>query len=221
MAEDLEESPLLAEIADLAAERGVPLRRASRRSIDSRARTDSHQGVVARAVPLRDWRLEELCEPVDWVAPFLVVVEGVSDPHNLGAVLRSAECAGSTGAVVPRHRASRVTPTVAKSAAGAIEHLRMASVPGVPSALTTLSRHDVWTVGLDTDAEVSLFEMDLADEAVALVLGAEDRGLSRLARQRCDLVVAIPQGGRIGSLNVSAAAAVACFEVARRRRLSR
>ncbi len=150
-------------------------------------------------------------------APFLLVLDGITDPGNFGAVLRTAECAGVTGVVLPRHRSARITPTVAKAAAGAVEHLPFAVVPGIPAALRTLSGHDVWTVGLDAAGPRPLHELDLAGEAVALVLGSEGRGLSRLVAQRCDVVASIPLRGTLGSLNVAAAAAVACFDLARRR----
>ena len=150
-------------------------------------------------------------------APFLLVLDGITDPGNFGAVLRTAECAGVTGIVVRSHRSVRITPTVAKAAAGAIEHLPFAVAPGIPAALRTLSSHDVWTVGLDAAGPRPIHELDLAGEAVALVLGAEGRGLSRLAAERCDVLASIPLRGTLGSLNVAAAAAVACFEIARRR----
>jgi tRNA G18 (ribose-2'-O)-methylase SpoU len=148
---------------------------------------------------------------------FLVLLEGVTDPQNLGAILRSAECAGATGVAVPRHRSVHVTPAVTKAAAGAIEHLRMALVSGVPSALQALERLGVMTVGLDERGTSSLYELELGDRPVALVLGSEGSGLSQLARRRCDVLCRIPLGGELPSLNVSAAAAVACFEVARQR----
>ncbi len=149
---------------------------------------------------------------------FLVLVDGVTDPHNLGAILRSAECAGATGVVIPRHRAAHVTPAVTKAAAGAIEHLPMALVAGIPSALQDLSRLGVTTVGLDERGEADFFDVVMGDRPIALVLGAEGAGLGPLARRRCDVLAKIPLTGAIPSLNVSAAAAVACFEVARQRR---
>ena len=142
----------------------------------------------------------------------------MTDPGNLGAVIRSAECAGATGLVLPRHRAVNVTPAAAKAAAGAIEHVPIALVGGLPAAMQKLSEHGVWNVGLDAAGSQSLFDLDLATESVMVVLGAEGHGLARLVRQRCDAVVSIPLAGRLDSLNVSAAAALACFEVARRRR---
>jgi 23S rRNA (guanosine2251-2'-O)-methyltransferase len=148
---------------------------------------------------------------------FLVIVDGVTDPQNLGALLRSAECAGVTGVVLPRHRSAHVTPTVAKVAAGAIEHVRIAVVPGVPGALQELERLGVFAVGLDERGPEPVFGLKLGDRPVALVIGAEGRGLAPLSRQRCEVLARIPLHGSIDSLNVSAAGAVAMFEVARQR----
>jgi predicted rRNA methylase len=149
--------------------------------------------------------------------PFLVVVDGVTDPQNLGALLRSAECAGVTGVVLPRHRSAHVTPTVTKVAAGAVEHVKIAVVPEVPGALQELERLGVWTVGLDERGPVPVFQLALGDRPIALVVGAEGKGLAPLSRQRCDVLAQIPLHGSLDSLNVSAAGAVAMFEVARQR----
>ncbi len=217
VAEDLDGTPAVEEIVALALRRRVPVRRVSRARLEAEARTEAPQGVLAHARPLEPVGLDELAGGRRGAPPFLVVLEGVTDPHNLGAVLRSASCAGATGAVLGRHRSVHVTPAAAKAAAGAIEHLPLAVVPGVPAALEQLGRRGVWTVGLDAGAAQSLFDLDLADQPLALVLGAEGSGLSRLAARRCDVVAAIPLLGPPASLNVSAAAAVACFEVARSR----
>ncbi len=206
------------ELAELARDLRVPVRAVGRGRLASMARSEAPQGVVALAEPLRPVELADLAEPGPTGAtPFLVVLDGVTDPGNLGAVLRAAECAGVTGVVLPRHRAVHVTPTVAKAAAGAIEHLPMALVGGLPAALSDLSAAGVWTVGLDAGGDVSVWDLGVADGPVALVLGAEGSGLSRLVRQRCDQLAAIPLVGVLGSLNVATAAAVACYEVARRR----
>ncbi|HET6966269.1 MAG TPA: 23S rRNA (guanosine(2251)-2'-O)-methyltransferase RlmB [Acidimicrobiales bacterium] len=207
-------SEALEEIADLAAAAGVAVRRVGRDRIDAMAGTDSPQGVVAVADPVREWDLEELIGRPD---PFLVVLDGVTDPHNLGAVMRSALCAGATGLVLGRHRAASLSPSAVKAAAGAVEHLPVAPVAGVPAALKLLREAGVWTVGLDSDGPTPLWELAVATEPLALVLGAEGRGLSALARSRCDVVASIPLAGPLQSLNVSAAAALACFEVARGR----
>jgi 23S rRNA (guanosine2251-2'-O)-methyltransferase len=216
VSDTVEDSPLLAEILELAAEGGVALRRVSRARLDAEAATDAAQGVLAHARALEEVDLEALCSAGDG-APFLMVLDGVTDPQNLGALLRTAEVAGVTGVVLPRRRAAHVTPAVAKAAAGAIEHLPVAVVPGIPAALSVLATNGVWTVGLAGDAEESLWGLELATAPVALVLGAEGTGLSRLARARCDALVSIPQRGRLGSLNVAAAGAIAAFEIARLR----
>ncbi|MBV9935299.1 MAG: 23S rRNA (guanosine(2251)-2'-O)-methyltransferase RlmB [Actinobacteria bacterium] len=218
VAQGAERSPIVQEILDLAVARRVTVRRVSLPQLDGAARTDAPQGVVARAQALPEADLDDLARRSrGGPQPFLVVLDGVTDPHNLGAVLRSAEVAGATGAVLPRHRAAHVSPAAAKAAAGAIEHVPMALVPGTAAALAQLKEAGVWVVGLDMAGPQSVFELELATEPVALVLGAEGAGLSRLVRERCDVLVAIPQRGRLGSLNVAAAAAVACFEVSRRR----
>ncbi|HUA95256.1 MAG TPA: RNA methyltransferase, partial [Acidimicrobiales bacterium] len=149
--------------------------------------------------------------------PFLLVVAGVTDPQNLGALLRSAAGAGVSGVVLPRHRAAHLTPTAVKVAAGAVEHLAFCVVGGIPAALADLGRLGVFTIGLAAEAPSSLYAVSFGDVPLALVLGGEEKGLTPLVRARCDEVVAIPQLGGVASLNVAAAATVACFEVARRR----
>ena len=207
-------SDTLDEILDLADAAGVAVRRVSRDRIDAMAGTEAPQGVVAEAAPVRDWDIEDL---IGASAPFLVVLDGVTDPHNLGAVMRTALCAGATGVVIGRHRSASLTPAAVKAAAGAVEHLPVATVAGIPAALMSLRQAGVWTVGLDSDGTGSVWDLTVATEPVALVLGAEGRGLSALTRSRCELLVSIPLAGPLDSLNVSAAAALACFEVARRR----
>jgi 23S rRNA (guanosine2251-2'-O)-methyltransferase len=217
VAADQDDARVLDDIAELAESVGVPVREVSRSKLASSSRTESPQGVLARAAPLPEADLDDLLRPVDGVAPFLLLVDGVTDPGNLGALLRSAECAGVTGVVLPRHRAVHVTPTVAKAAAGAIEYLPFALVGGLPTAIRQLTDHGIWVVGLDASGATPIGRLEVADGPVALVLGAEGAGLSRLVRERCDVVASIPLAGRLQSLNVAAAGAVACFEVARRR----
>ena len=221
LARGLDPAPIVEHIVELAREQRASIREVSRSELDAAARTEAPQGVVALADPLPESDLVELVEApgagAAGGAPFLLVLDGITDPGNFGAVLRTAECAGVTGIVLRSHRSARITPTVAKAAAGAVEHLPFAVVGGIPAALRTLSSRDVWTVGLDAAGPRPLHELDLSGEAVALVLGSEGRGLSRLVAQRCDVLASIPLRGTLGSLNVSAAAAVACFEIARRR----
>lgn len=222
MADDQDDTEVLQDIVDLAEDLRVPVRLVSRNRLHGLARTEAPQGVVATAAPLPEVELDDLLAPAGATgavqAPFLLALDGLTDPGNLGALLRTAECAGVTGVVLPRHRAVHVTPTVTKAAAGAVEHLPMAVVGGLPTALSALRGRGVWVVGLDAGGDVDLFDLPLGDEPVCLVLGAEGSGLSRLVRQRCDVVAAIPLAGVLGSLNVSVAGALACFEVVRRRR---
>ncbi|MCY4257633.1 MAG: 23S rRNA (guanosine(2251)-2'-O)-methyltransferase RlmB [bacterium] len=207
----------LAQVVELAAELRVPIKELARTKFESLAVTESPQGVIAFAAPLVEHDLEELLRPTDGGPAFLLVLDGVTDPGNVGAALRTAECAGVTGAVLGRHRAAHITPAAAKAAAGAIEHVPMALVPGIPNALARLKELGVWTVGLDVAAPTTIYDVSVASEAVALVVGSEGRGLSRLARQRCDLVVTIPVSGHLSSLNAAAAVAIGCFEIARHR----
>lgn len=218
VSEGAEEGGAVAEILRLASDAGVAVRRVARAALDAQARTDAPQGVIAVAAPLPDADLHQLARrgPAG-TPPLLVVLDGVTDPHNVGAVMRSALSAGATGLVIGRHRAAGLGPTAVKAAAGAVEHLPVATVAGVPSALSELSAAGVWTVAVDPAAKTPLWDLTLASEPVALVLGDEGRGLARLVRDRCDLAVRIPLQGPLESLNVSAAAALACFEVARRR----
>jgi len=216
-AEGMEPAPILREINELARRARVPVRVVGRRAFDAEARTDGAQGVLAHAQALPEWDLDELCRAEDGARPFLFAFDGVTDPQNLGALLRSGEGAGITGAVLARHRAVHVTPAVTKAAAGAVERVRLAVVPGLPAALARARELGLWIIGLDADADQSVHDLPVADQPVVLVLGAEGTGLARLVAERCDLLVSIPLRGRISSLNVAAAGAVAAFEVARRR----
>ena len=215
---ELEGDEALDDIVGLARANRVPVSYVARRRLETAARSEAPQGVLARAAEVPEVDLARLIKRREGVAPFLVAVDGVTDPGNLGAIMRSCEGAGVDGIVVPRHRAVHITPTVAKAAAGAVEHVPVAVVPGLPAALARMKDQGIWIVGLDDAADRSLFELgDLAVEGICVVLGAEGAGLSRLVRERCDLICAIPMHGRVESLNVSAAAALAAYEVRRHR----
>ncbi len=217
IAEGLDPSPQLDEIEELASRRRVRVETVPRARLDSHARTEAPQGVLARATAVEPVELDQLSGSTRGAAPFLVVVAGVTDPRNLGALLRSAECAGVTGVVLPRHRSAHLSPTVAKVASGAIEHLDFALVGGIPQALVRLSAMGVFSFGLEAGEARSIYEADLGTGPVALVVGGEERGLPPLVRRRCDEIVGIPQHGALASLNAGVATAVACFEVARQR----
>ena len=192
----------------------VPLQVISMARLDREARTEGHQGVMAIASRLETVSLEALLEHV---RPFLLVCDGVTDPRNLGAMLRSSDGAGVTGVVVPRHRSARISPTVTKTAAGAVEYLTFCDVGGIPTAIDQLNKAGVFTVGLAGESGDSLYDLDLGSVPVALVVGSEEKGLAPLTRKRCAAVVSIPQLGKISSLNAGVAVSVAAFEVARQR----
>ncbi len=219
MADGTDESAILTEIEQLATEARVPIRRMHRDQIDAQARTEAPQGVIAQAAELREADADELLEThADRPIPFILALDGLTDPRNLGALLRSADGAGVTGVLLPRHRAVHVTPAVAKSAAGAIEHLPLAIVSGLPSFLLKAKEKGVWVIGLDADSPITVFDLaHMSDQPVIVVVGAEGDGLSRLVRQRCDVIAAIPLRGRLASLNASVAGAVALFELGRHR----
>ncbi|MGZ8713594.1 MAG: 23S rRNA (guanosine(2251)-2'-O)-methyltransferase RlmB [Mycobacterium sp.] len=214
-------SDIVTDIVEIARSVRAPVQEVNRKRLEAKARSEAPQGVIAFAAPLIETELAELIKRRPGRAPFLVAVDGVTDPGNLGAMLRCCDGAGVDGVVLPRHRAVHITPTVAKAAAGAVEHVPMALVGGLPAALARIKDAGIWVIGLDDGADRDLFEIgDLAVEGVCLVLGAEGAGLSRLTRERCDLIVSIPMLGRLSSLNVSAAAALATYEIARQRRKS-
>lgn len=217
-AAELDDVDILQDIRELCDARRVPLREVARARFDSLTATQSAQGVMARAQTLPEYSLDDLLKTRrGGPRPFLIALDGVTDPGNLGALLRSAEGSGVTGVILPRHRAVHVTPAVTKAAAGAVEYVRIALVGGLPTTLKQLNDAGVWTVGLDGSADTSLYGLPLDDQPVCLVFGAEGKGLSRLVRERCSQLAAIPLGGQLNSLNVAAAAAVSCFEISRQR----
>ena len=222
IANDIESSPVIDDILEIARDQRVQVLNVSRREIEREARSEAPQGVIAKAAPIEETLLADLL-----VAPrdkplLLVAIDGVTDPGNLGAILRCCDGAGVDAVVLPRHRAVHITPTVAKSSAGAIEYLNMCVVGGLPSALAEMKSAGVVVVGLDDSAEKSIFELGaVAVDSICLVLGAEGSGLSRLVRERCDLLANIPMLGSLSSLNVSVAAALATYEIVRTRRVSK
>jgi 23S rRNA (guanosine2251-2'-O)-methyltransferase len=209
----------LEEIVTKARERGVPVRFEERAIVDRLAGTPQHQGVVAMAAAKHTLDLEDLLKNTTMgsSAPgLLVVLDGVEDPHNLGAVIRSALAAGANGIILPDRRAAGLNETVARAAAGALEHLPVARVVNIARAMEQLKEAGYWTVGLDERAERKHVDVDYKG-AIAIVLGGEGAGLHELVRKRCDFLVSIPTTGPVRSLNVSVAAGVVLFEAVRQR----
>lgn len=202
-----------------ARERGVPVEVRPRADLDRLARGTPHQGVLVEAGPFAYARPEEILAAArrGGEAPLLIVLDGIQDPQNLGAILRTAEAAGAHGLILPRDRAAGVTPAVVRASAGAAEHVRVARVTNLAAFLERVKEEGLWVVGADPEGGQLLYRADLRGP-LALVIGAEGRGLRPLVRSRCDVHVRIPLAGRVASLNASCAAAVCMFEVLRQRR---
>ena len=202
----------LQEIIDLSRRSATPVRFEERAALDRLAGSASHQGVVALGAAKQYAELGD----VAGTAHMLVVLDGIEDPHNLGAVIRTAHAAGVDAVVVPERRAAGLTDTAAKAAAGALEHMPVVRVTNINRALEDLKKAGFWIYGVDERGDQSYDSVDYAEPAV-LVFGAEGRGLHQMVRQRCDVAVRIPMAGKISSLNVSVAAGVLLFEWKRRR----
>lgn len=219
LAEGGTRGPAFAELERLGRAAGAKVRAAPRAKLDRLAGTDRHQGVVAVVADFAYAELEDLLSAAaaSGRPPLLVVLDGVEDPHNLGAVIRSAHALGAHGVVIPKDRAVGVTPAVAKASAGAVERTRVARVTNVAKTIEALKEAGVWSVALAADGDRSLGDVDLKGPT-ALVLGSEGEGLRPLVRKTCDLSALIPMTGEIDSLSVSASAAIALYEAARQRR---
>jgi len=178
----------------------------------------AHQGAVAAVRPLKPWDEHDLLQALGQITgdPLLLILDGVTDPHNLGACLRTADAAGVHAVIIPRDRAAVVDGVVRKVAAGAAEFVPIASVTNLARTVDRLKEHGIWVVGTDGEADQTLYAADLK-RPLALVLGAEGGGMRRLTRERCDFLVRIPMAGQVESLNVSVAAGVALFEACRQR----
>ncbi|MGM9662183.1 MAG: 23S rRNA (guanosine(2251)-2'-O)-methyltransferase RlmB, partial [Oscillospiraceae bacterium] len=186
--------------------------------LDGMSRTHAHQGVIALAAVREYATVESMLEAAEKKGekPLLVVCDELSDPHNLGAVIRTAECAGAHGVIIPKRRSAGLTAVVGKTSAGAVSYLPVARVANLTAALQELQEKGVWVFGAAAEGTTSLYEADLKGPA-AIVIGNEGQGISRLVRQQCDFLVSIPMKGRISSLNASAAAAVLLYEAVRQR----
>jgi len=204
-------------IAQLCREAGVPLRSIPRDQLTRLAKTANHQGVVAVTAEKKYDDVEDLLAHKRTQHVFLLVLDGIEDPHNLGAIIRTAEGAGADGIVIPERRAVGVTPTVVKASAGASEYLPIAKVTNLGRTLEDLKSRNIWTVGLDERGGQIYDQLDYKMDC-ALVLGAEGHGLHEQMRKKCDFLVSIPMLGKVPSLNVSVAAAIVMYEVARQRR---
>ena len=208
----------LGHIASKAREMGIVVVEADRRKLDAMSITHAHQGVVAMAA------VKEYCSIEDILAiaeergepPFVILCDEISDPHNLGAILRSAECVGAHGVIIPKRRSAGLTSIVDKTSAGAAEHMAVARVPNLPAAIKELQAKGLWIYGTAADASNQLWSTDFSGP-VCIVIGSEGDGMGRLVTENCDFLVSIPMRGKVNSLNASAAASVMMYEVLRQR----
>ncbi len=208
----------LARIAARARKAGVVVVEADRRKLDAMSTTHSHQGVIAVAAAQAYATVDDILAIAEkrGEKPLVVVCDEISDPHNLGAIIRTAECAGAHGVIIPKRRSAGLTAVVAKTSAGAVSYLPVARVPNIPALLKDLQQRGLWIFGTAAEGDVPLYQADLKG-AAAIVIGSEGDGMSRLAREGCDFLVSIPMRGRISSLNASAAAAILLYEALRQR----
>lgn len=208
----------LGHIASRARAGGVVVVEADRRKLDAMSRTHAHQGVIALAAVREYASVESILQAAaeKGEPPLIVVCDEISDPQNLGAVIRTAECAGAHGVIIPKRRSAGLTAIVAKTSAGAVAHVPVARVPNIPSLLKELKKQGVWVFGTAADGATSLYDADLKGPA-AVVIGSEGDGMTRLAAENCDFLVSIPMRGKLNSLNASAAAAILLYEAVRQR----
>ena len=209
----------LGHIASKAREAGIVVVDADKRKLDNMSRTHSHQGVIALAAVREYVSVESMLETAaaKGETPLLVVCDEISDPHNLGAILRTAECAGAHGVIIPKRRSAGLTAIVAKTSAGAVSYMPVARVANVSATLKELKKQGVWVFGTAAGGSTTLYDADLKGPC-AIVIGSEGDGMTRLVAENCDFLVSIPMQGKISSLNASAAAAILLYEAVRQRR---
>ncbi len=208
----------LQRLAAEAKEAGAVIVPVDRRKLDAMSLTHAHQGVVALAAAHAYCTIDDILAEAAQrgEAPLIVICDELSDPHNLGAILRSAECAGAHGVIIPKRRSVGLTATVAKASAGAVEYMKVARVTNISQAIGELKEKGVWIYGTAAEGSVAMYKADLVGPA-AIVIGSEGDGISQLVRKSCDVMVNIPMKGRISSLNASAAASILLYEAVRQR----
>lgn len=208
----------LQRLAAEAREAGAVVVPVDRRKLDAISFTHAHQGVIALAAAHVYYSIDDILEEAAsrGEAPLIVICDELSDPHNLGAILRSAECAGAHGVIIPKRRSVGLTATVAKASAGAVEYMKVARVTNISAAIAGLKQKGVWVFGTAAEGSIPMYQADLSGPA-AIVIGSEGDGMSQLVRKNCDVMVNIPMKGRISSLNASAAASILLYEALRQR----
>ncbi len=201
-----------------AKEKGIVISYVDRQKINGLSQSDNHQGVIAFVAAYDYMPLNEMLEGIKekGEVPFIIVLDEINDPHNLGSIMRTADAVGAHGIVIPKRRAVGLTPVVAKTSAGAIEYVPVARVTNLSRAIDELKEHNIWVAGADMAGEQTHFQADFKG-GIALVMGNEGKGLSRLVKEKCDFLVNIPMIGRVSSLNASVAASVIMYEIFKQR----
>jgi 23S rRNA (guanosine2251-2'-O)-methyltransferase len=212
LAEGVKPAGVLAEIIDVARSRGIAVERVERYRLDSVARTPKHQGIVAEVAEFHYVSLPDILSKANERGeyPLILILDSLQDPQNFGSLLRTAEAVGAHGVVIPKRRAVGVTPAVVKASAGAVEHLLVAQVTNVPRAIDEVKEAGIWVAGIDVDGRQAFDEVDW-NVPVALVVGAEGKGIGRLVKEKCDFVVRIPMRGHVSSLNAAVAGSIVLY----------
>ena len=203
-------------IVGIAKDKNILIQYVDKNKLDQIAQGGSHQGIAALVTPYVYFSIDDILKKADKQekAPFILILDGIEDPHNLGAIVRTAECAGVHGIIIPKRRAAHVTSTVYKSSTGAVEHMMIAKVNNLSDAIEKLKKKGLWIYGADVDGESYYFNTDLKGP-IALVIGNEGKGISRLVKEKCDFLLKIPMFGKVSSLNASNAASILIYEVVR------
>lgn len=218
ISKDIGRHSTIAEILHLSKQKGVPLIYLEKSKLDNISQTKSHQGIIAY-VPEKEYvEVEDILSLAKKKneQPFIIILDSMEDPHNLGAILRSAEATGAHGIIIPKRRSVGLTPTVAKTSAGAIEYMSVAKVANLSNAISKLKKQNIWVIGIESKGKTSYIKFDFK-MPIAIVIGSEGKGISRLVKENCDELLSIPMKGKITSLNASVAAAVVMYEVLKQR----
>ncbi|ANS76019.1 RNA methyltransferase [Paenibacillus yonginensis] len=208
-------APIIAEARKL----GIITQTVDKRKLDQMVPDLQHQGVVAQVAPYAYAEVEDLLEAANDSGrpPFLLILDEIEDPHNLGSILRTAECTGVHGVILPKRRSASITATVSKTSAGAVEYVPVARVTNLAQTIDQLKEAGIWVVGTDVEAQEGIYDTNIFTGPVAVVIGNENKGMGRLIKEKCDVLVKLPMAGKLNSLNASVAAGVVMYEVLRRR----
>ncbi|BDR68363.1 23S rRNA (guanosine(2251)-2'-O)-methyltransferase RlmB [Clostridium tetani] len=203
-------------IISLAKENRIPIKTVDKKKLDEISEGENHQGVAAYTTPYKYYSVEEILESSKGKAPFILILDEIQDPHNFGAIIRTAEVFGVDGIIIPKRRSVGITPIVYKSSVGAVEHVKIAKVNNINSTIDFLKENNIWIYGADMATDRYIYSENLKGP-IALVVGSEGKGISKLTKEKCDILVKIPMSGQINSLNASVAGGIVMYEISRQR----